>query len=169
MKFHSSESDEPNPKESLNVGWGVLHDMYHWWANQHAFLCGSKRNMVNLVAGRRGLGVTDPRDMVWAHIGLADDGKEPAFLVGYENRTLPELYNSFAQHVFQDEKTFRILLLVEQRDLEPHLNGLASWSPNWRKQHTLFNIAAAGKLSFEMYFGNASESQLGPLHWPENI
>jgi len=36
---------------------------------------GKAPSMMELVIARRGFGVIDPRDIIWAHVGLASDGK----------------------------------------------------------------------------------------------
>ncbi|KAK3995754.1 heterokaryon incompatibility protein-domain-containing protein [Cladorrhinum sp. PSN332] len=110
----------------------------------------NKRRLLDLLKSRRGMGVTDPRDVVFAHLGIAtpDDWK-PFFQVDY-SKTLGEVYTSVARYIAstysQSDKNrtrhyggskggingFEMLLdNMENRDLESRRQDLPSWAPDW--------------------------------------
>jgi hypothetical protein len=95
------------------------------------------RKMFDLLLSRRGLGATNPRDMIFAHWSMASDRSELENYVQidytksceiiYENvaryildNVAPYAPDSFFQHLDNEEPAFRP-------------KGLASWAPNWMK------------------------------------
>jgi hypothetical protein len=80
-----------------------------------------------LLASRRGFGVSDPRDMLFAHCGLVKDcGVE----VNY-NQTVIKAYEMFARKHIERTGSLKILSYIEDVELNQRRSGLPSWTPDW--------------------------------------
>jgi hypothetical protein len=84
--------------------------------------------MLNLLKARRGLGVTDPRDMLYAHVGFASDGQDVN--VDY-TKTCAQVYEDFARHLMKSLPAYDLLLLVGNHESPTRVKGLGSWAPDW--------------------------------------
>ncbi|KAN0110739.1 HET domain containing protein [Hyaloscypha variabilis] len=87
-------------------------------------------SMLELVKARRGLGVTDPRDMIFAHVGFALDSGHENLKVDY-SKTTQEVYVDFALFVIEKHGWGTLLENVEFPESQPRLNGLPEWVPDW--------------------------------------
>ncbi|KAF4632244.1 hypothetical protein G7Y89_g5876 [Cudoniella acicularis] len=72
-------------------------------------------SLLELVISRKGLGASDPRDIIWAQLDLALDGQYMPFQADYKRITCGKLYNDFHTYSTETER-------VEE---------LASWVPDW--------------------------------------
>jgi hypothetical protein len=96
-----------------------------------------RQKIFNLLTSRRGLGVTDPRDMIYAHMGTSSDLNELKQYVEVDYRKdYTEVYEDTARYLLDaigplgpesffphtDDREFS-----KQRDL-------ASWAPDWSVQ-----------------------------------
>lgn len=81
---------------------------------------------------RRGLGVTDGRDMVYAHLGVAEVQKA-VVPVDY-TKTTSEVYEDFALCCIKATNSYDILGYAERRD-GPTGGTLPSWCPDWGTIH----------------------------------
>ena len=82
-----------------------------------------------LLASRRGFGVSDPRDMLFAHCGLVKDcGVE----VNY-NQTKNKAYEVFARKHIVQTRSLTILSYIEDVELDERISGLPSWTPDWTR------------------------------------
>ncbi|PMD67166.1 HET-domain-containing protein [Hyaloscypha bicolor E] len=112
--------------------------------------------MLELLRARRGLGVTDPKDMIFAHLGFASDGQELGPKVNY-SMSCAEVFHSFARSMI--DTGFHLALFGELSDGCPsaRVTGLASWTPDWsmaKKSRSLFQPVYAR-------FGNGQ----APITW----
>jgi hypothetical protein len=92
------------------------------------------RNSVTLLSlhSTRVLGVSDPRDMLFAHLGLAADGKN--FLADYK-KTCSQVYEDFAQYLMKTSSSYELLSFVgDSSSRRP--KGLSSWAPDWNSPKT---------------------------------
>ncbi|KAF8856768.1 HET-domain-containing protein, partial [Acephala macrosclerotiorum] len=99
---------------------------------QHLVGRGEGNSLLSLLSSRRGLGVTDPRDMIYAHFGIMSD-TFPGHLkneVDY-SKSVIELYTEIALYLFHKYKDCRMLTFVEDTDPLKRLRGLPSWVPDW--------------------------------------
>lgn len=94
--------------------------------------------MLDLLRARRGLGVTDPKDMIFAHLGFASDGEGLKRLISY-SMSWAEVYHSVARWMSDR------VLFSEVDDSYPseRLEGLASRAPDWSTREN--RRTAAGK------------------------
>ncbi|KAE9379675.1 hypothetical protein N431DRAFT_460923 [Stipitochalara longipes BDJ] len=86
--------------------------------------------MLNLLRARRGLGVIDPKDMIFAHIGFASDGPDLGRLVNY-SMSCAETYYFFARYMIDNGWHVQLFSELDDVDNSSRLNGLSSWVPDW--------------------------------------
>ena len=103
------------------------------------------KRLLEIMASRAGLGVSDPRDMVYAHLGLA---KHARIQVDY-TKTIAEVYHDLVMEAINAFGNLRILGFVLDSNLDqrgtltfsqdgitaPSEEKLASWAPNWTVPH----------------------------------
>lgn len=85
-------------------------------------------NLTKILSSRRGFGVSNPHDMVFAHLGLV--AKAAGIEVNYDQPTA-KIYNDLAKRHIEATMTPELLSKIEDRDLNKRLPGLASWAPDW--------------------------------------
>ncbi|CAG8978448.1 hypothetical protein HYALB_00013275 [Hymenoscyphus albidus] len=137
-KLEDSHAKEPgksvqihnNLAGKITQGYNLISEMQQARKRHHA-KSGSKSTLLELVTARRGLGATDPRDLVWAHVGFASDGNDGAFQADYKNKSLAEAYNSFAGRQIELNGNYHLLRHVNESG--KRLSGLASWAPDLRE------------------------------------
>ncbi|KAF7881445.1 hypothetical protein EAF00_011814 [Botryotinia globosa] len=99
-------------------------------------------NLIDLLAARRGLGVSDPRDMVFAHKGIVQTSSYQSFLEADEiaidySKSAEKVFTDLAYHclkTFPDHRRLEILSFKEiHNDCRDKENGLEvpSWVPDW--------------------------------------
>jgi hypothetical protein len=141
LKSHITESalDIGEAKVQVLDGMAKLHSEHHLKSFRHLSDNDSKDprlvagKLLTLLTSRRALGVQDPRDMLFAHVGLlgnvrfdesllrlieVDYGKEES-LVFFE----------IAQFLTEGFQDYRILSLLEYRRVSN--SNLPSWVPDW--------------------------------------
>jgi hypothetical protein len=104
----SSEEKSPNllsldfllhEEEEKSSDWGVLEYMHRARRNFRDYVDGnnSKNTLLALLQLRRGLGASDTRDMIYAHLGIAVDSLvgQPALKVDY-SKSYQELFTDIA-------------------------------------------------------------------------
>ena len=89
-----------------------------------------KPDLLDLVASRRGLGVSDGRDMIFAHLGLASDLPDHRIAVDYK-KSCRRVYEDFALYVMEKFDIIHITRHVEDIPPEQRMEGLPSWVPDW--------------------------------------
>jgi hypothetical protein len=94
------------------------------------------RVLLNTLVARRGLGVLDPRDMIFAHLGIVAESpldgtpeKWNLLRVDYK-KDCAELYRDVAQYLSRRIEIFELLSHVETISNLRH-SGTPSWAPNW--------------------------------------
>jgi hypothetical protein len=85
--------------------------------------------MLDILRGRRGLGATDPKDMVYAHIGIAEPQVRSDIIVDY-SKSKAQVYEEIARYIYKNTCGFTILILVENLNLQSR-SGLPTWVPDW--------------------------------------
>jgi hypothetical protein len=92
-------------------------------------------DLLKIIHTRRGAGVTDPRDMIFAHLGIMgvhsqDDGLRKFIKVDYR-RSIAELYADVARYFMDSRNAFAVLSHVEDVAIEQRRAGLPTWVPDW--------------------------------------
>jgi hypothetical protein len=89
--------------------------------------------MLELLESRRGLKVTDPRDLAFAHVGFASDAPHLDITIDY-SRPWTRTYKEFAQCLANSYGLALALEYASGDKSAPRFQDLASWVPNWLHQ-----------------------------------
>ncbi|PMD30442.1 HET-domain-containing protein, partial [Hyaloscypha variabilis F] len=132
--------------ENQRQRYKIVKEMHQAWDNQQSSPRATKlqdkrvslgnkdrtagNSMLELVKARRGLGVTDPRDMIFAHVGFASDSEHENLKVDY-SKTTQEVYVDFALFVMEKHGWGTLLENVDYPKSQPRLKGLPEWVPDW--------------------------------------
>jgi hypothetical protein len=121
--------------QNANHNLRLLHEMRNVKNSFQAslFMRDKPSSLFLILLSRRGFGMSDSRDMIFAHRGIADlnptrDAQE----------LLPVDYSKSVKEIFTDATRFmlefgddEVLLHVEARDPGSRMPGLPSWVPDW--------------------------------------
>lgn len=90
------------------------------------------QKLLRHLIARRGLGATDPRDMIYAHLGIAADVEalQKYVKVDYE-ATCAKVYTDTARYLLGDIDLETLLHLAGDTDAGHKVEGLPSWAPDW--------------------------------------
>jgi hypothetical protein len=123
--------------------------------------------LLDVLRARRGLGVTDPKDVVFAHLGMigiqnsiinyqyqdqdqdqtttATQTLDEKYLhdmaIDYDKGVV-QVYEDTARFILHDIPWTLLLPHVENGDQETRLPGLASWVPDWTQKWALGNTVS---------------------------
>lgn len=93
-------------------------------------------NLLQILRWRRGSGVTNPRDMIYAHLGMLG-GKdnedcllEKLIQVDY-SKSIGEVYTNAALYFIESSGGFGILSHIEDLSLDCRRQGIPSWVSDW--------------------------------------
>lgn len=87
-------------------------------------------SMLELVTARMSLGVSDPRGMIFAHMGFASDGQDPRLEVDYP-KECKQVYINFALFIKDRVGWGTLLEIVENSKSYKRLKELPWWVPDW--------------------------------------
>ena len=90
----------------------------------------SPNSMAELLMSRRGLGITDPRDMIFAHVGFASDGQHEDLTVDYSKTTI-QTFEGSAQYIAKLYGLSALLECVGMANSPERVRDLPSWVPDW--------------------------------------
>jgi hypothetical protein len=77
---------------------------------------------------------TDPRDKVYALIGISSSQWDSKLAIDY-CLTTEQVYTEVAQYVIESTESLEILAFCELSKVGSHTTGLPSWVPDWRKRN----------------------------------
>ncbi|KAL8708374.1 MAG: hypothetical protein Q9220_006755 [cf. Caloplaca sp. 1 TL-2023] len=125
----------------------------------------STRGLLDLVTEHQGFGVTDPRDMIFAFVGITKL-PGPKLVVDYRKSCI-NLYIDFAETLITSDKeveptfrsSFSCLCLVSDIPLHERMQGLPSWVPDLSKS------PASHLHDYEPKWGSPDEGPRRPFHW----
>jgi hypothetical protein len=112
-------------------GWKTICIM-HETRLQYQGISRIKRNnldLISLLRTRRGSGASDPRDMIFAHLGFAEAEQDDLISIDYQ-RPCWEVYRNFAVYQINRDKNFNIFFDVDV-SLSKRCKDLPSWVPDW--------------------------------------
>ncbi|KAH7311009.1 heterokaryon incompatibility protein-domain-containing protein [Rhexocercosporidium sp. MPI-PUGE-AT-0058] len=89
-------------------------------------------DLFQMLESRRGSGVSDPRDMIFAHLGLTSQFTQNLIRVDYD-KSLTELYEEVARKHIKTHGNISILSYVENIDPCHRRERLPSWVPDWER------------------------------------
>jgi hypothetical protein len=119
---------------------GRLEDMISARRRYQGYVVGNDAGnpLLALLALRRGLGVSDARDMIYAHLGVVSDSLfgHLELEVDY-SKSCSELFIDVTRYFLKRYKDYRILSHVEDVDPLKRRQGLPSWVPDWTSTKVL--------------------------------
>ncbi|KAK3332738.1 heterokaryon incompatibility protein-domain-containing protein, partial [Cercophora scortea] len=127
------ESDDEMDPKSSDPAIEMLK-MMNKARSQHESRC-----LFDLLRARRGMGASDPRDVVYAHLGVASsaDGWSRNVCIDY-NQPLAHVYTSAARYILslfpvggRADGIDVLMDCLEDVDLDTERQGLPSWVPDW--------------------------------------
>lgn len=84
----------------------------------------------DLLISRRGCKSLDPRDILYAHLGMTDIHTRNSFVVDY-NQTVSQVFEEIAATFIRRHQDLSILMHVGDRSMHIRHEGLPSWVPDW--------------------------------------
>lgn len=124
------------PESPISDVYTLLNDMHRTRKNYNDEDSKPSRESNNtlskLVISRRGYGATDPRDVIYAQLGLVSGSlaNTTKLVVDYD-KSIAKLYAEMTYFMISEgENTFKLL---ERRNVTPHHFNLPSWVPDWSK------------------------------------
>jgi hypothetical protein len=114
------------PNNSKPAGLELLSKMH--FARERRI----QTNLYNLLLSRRGLGATDARDMIFAHMGVASDRAALAgkVIIDYQ-QGVEHLYEDVAQHLIDTIGPKTMFFHLDDINHSARRQHLASWAPDW--------------------------------------
>ncbi|KAF8855643.1 HET-domain-containing protein, partial [Acephala macrosclerotiorum] len=111
-----------------------------------------KQRLFRHLIVRRGLGATDPRDMIFAHFGIAADVEAlGAYVqVSYED-SCAKIYNDTARYLLDEIGLETLFHHAADTESGSRVEGLASWAPDW-------SVPSAGLVA--MYRNNTLKTKM---------
>jgi hypothetical protein len=99
---------------------------------------GEPESLSTVLSSRRGLGVSDLRDMIYAHLAVAGSqsvtdawGRRVATPVVDYSKSVTDVFVEAASYMFNDSIDTELLRGVEAREPFRRMEGLPSWVPDW--------------------------------------
>jgi hypothetical protein len=95
-------------------------------------------SMFGLLTSRRGLGATDPRDFVYAHLGIASDlGRVSQYLQVDYRKPVEDTFSRAARYIIDTKGVTTAFSHMD--DIQPSelREGLPSWAPDWSRSSSL--------------------------------
>ena len=93
---------------------------------------GQGNPLLSVLSLRRGLGVSDARDMIYAHLGIVSDSLSGQLELEVDySKTYHQLLVDVTRYFLKKYMNFRILSHVEDVDLRKRHQNLPSWVPDW--------------------------------------
>ncbi|KAF4635284.1 hypothetical protein G7Y89_g2800 [Cudoniella acicularis] len=107
------------------------------------------KKLLPIVYSRRSLGVFDPRDMIYGHLGMVQDDKNAFALPQADYQiSASQLYTKFAISCLQWTGSLDFLSQVEYRHPDSPMVDLPSWVPNWTSPGPPSDISIPGSVTW---------------------
>ncbi|KAF4629583.1 hypothetical protein G7Y89_g8567 [Cudoniella acicularis] len=131
----SQKKDLENAKYILLDGMDTLHWRLHGRKLEARHEVQTGDCLLEILASRRGLGATDPRDMIYAHLGVAarlEYLPDVGTLIPIDyGKTCEQIYEEVALQIISWQMSLTILNHLENSAPENRWKGLPSWAPDW--------------------------------------
>ncbi|KAE8444133.1 hypothetical protein EG329_000821 [Mollisiaceae sp. DMI_Dod_QoI] len=85
---------------------------------------------------RRGAGVSDPRDMIYGHLGFLEVGKDPPIEVSY-GKSVCDVFKTITRYFIEKERSLDILKYIDHDEPYNRQYGLPSWVLDWTVRRSL--------------------------------
>lgn len=84
----------------------------------------------DILEARRGLGATDPKDMVYAHLGMSEPDVRSEINIDY-SRSVAQIYEDISRYIYKLRQNISLLSHIEDLSSDARREGLPSWVPDW--------------------------------------
>ncbi|KAH6680523.1 hypothetical protein B0J14DRAFT_557873 [Halenospora varia] len=88
------------------------------------------QNFLDVLNKRRASGVSNPRDMIYGHLGLADSSIQSHVPIDYD-KSICQVFEDITNYYINTTKDLSILSLVEEISLGKRRTNIPSWVPDW--------------------------------------
>jgi Heterokaryon incompatibility protein (HET) len=106
-------------------------NMYRQNVHPHGAAVGT---LFDLLISRRGLGATDPRDFIYAHLGLASDAERVSQYVEVDyTKPVGDTFGRAARYIFNTMGAVTAFSHIDNIVLAERRDGLPSWAPDWSR------------------------------------
>lgn len=123
--------------------------------NMDSLRCASTANgykLFDILQKRKGLGVKDARDMIYAHLGIVGLSSTKSALLAVDYiKSISEVYTDAALYMMKSSGLFSVLSLIERVDTFDHLYDLPSWVPNWTSSGFLSDLGVTAERASGVY------------------
>jgi hypothetical protein len=123
--YLQEDNDDEEDDYTVEVDDGLEHDLDPYDGPRERR---KDNTMLELLQARRSLGVTNPRDMIYAHVGLASDGQKQ--VVDY-SKTCAYIFEKFARYIAKKEGLYILIYNIGEGKSPSRPSGLPSWVPDW--------------------------------------
>jgi len=149
------QSPPPNPSEAeqLVIDMQEARERIQLGSISKELGSRKQKNLFDLVRWRSGLGAKDPRDIIYAHIGMVNQMNKDQVYLEYRTeaepqgtvmskwlgqditveygKPVPEVYNGFARVLIEYSQDLSFAAGIEAAHPQARMPGLASWAPDW--------------------------------------
>lgn len=128
--YKGSWHDESYPPGSLGEHLTAMNNLRRLHNLPVGYKSKGASHLLEILGKRRGCGATDPRDLVYAHLGLVDDGALLEIPIEYSTPVV-EVYERFIKSFFRQTGKLSFLEYVEEVEADSRRPDLPSWVPDW--------------------------------------
>ena len=90
----------------------------------------SRPMLTDMMESRRGLGVIDPRDIIYAHLAIANHAQAKNLQVDY-SKSVSQVYTDLVKTLISTTRSLWISSHIERSDPSMRRANLPSWVPEW--------------------------------------
>ncbi|KAI9773690.1 MAG: hypothetical protein M1840_006964 [Geoglossum simile] len=133
--------DASGVRKLIGINWAIRQPMRVWG---HEI---GSTSFLQLLVDFRHHKCTDPRDKVYALLGLPSVNKSIPFPMPDYRKSVSTVYCETARAIIQYERALDILCLAHS-DLDGTQHGLPSWAPDWTLQPTAVPLVGLGDRAY---------------------
>ncbi|RDW75162.1 hypothetical protein BP6252_06304 [Coleophoma cylindrospora] len=136
VAFKNAPHNHSAPEEDKEISEGSMDDdlsvllSMDQARNEYHFSMGEGGTLLDVVSARRGLGASDPRDIIFAQMDLARDKFQATAILKVDySRSVVDIFTTVAEYALQQGKD--IFQMMDFEDRAHRYPGLPSWVPDW--------------------------------------
>jgi hypothetical protein len=164
----------PDPYSGITKWQATWEEHDRWYGEarnsviKHHYERLPSNSIGELLQARRGMGVSDWRDMIFAHVGFASDVQHKDLQVDY-SKDYKLVYKDFARYLAKYYGFATLLEYAGEGKSPTHRKNLPSWVPDWTSSITAKRFPMQYRFYFEEMRLEWMEEQeipaCGPLYY----